>query len=229
MTSPTTFLLIPGADGSPWYWHLLVPELERRGSPAIAVDLPKEGTAGLTDYVEAVMAAAGDTGPLVLVAQSLGAFVAPLVCDRLPVEQLVLLNPMVPAPGETAGEWWEATGQDAARVAAAERDGRPAEFDLHTGFFHDVPADVTEQAFAADSPPAELGAMFADSWPLTAWPDVRTRFLQGADDRFFPLEFQRRIARERLGITDIDVLPGGHLLALSQPAELATRLVGYLH
>ncbi|SFE55076.1 hypothetical protein SAMN05216574_104152 [Blastococcus tunisiensis] len=49
----------------------------------------------------------------------------------------------------------------------------------------------------------------------------------GRDDRLFPLEFQRRVAAQRLGL-DVDELPGGHLLALSRPAELADRLDGYL-
>jgi hypothetical protein len=46
------------------------------------------------------------------------------------------------------------------------------------------------------------------------------------DDRFFPAEFQRRIARERLGI-EADEMPGGHLVALSQPDELSQRLSAY--
>ncbi|MDQ2848611.1 MAG: alpha/beta hydrolase [Actinomycetota bacterium] len=170
------------------------------------------------------MVDAAGSEPTVVVAQSLGAFTGPLVCDRIPVQQLVLLNPMVPAPGETAGDWGQHTGHEQARSGNAARNGLPAEFDLLTGFFHDVPADVTEQAFAADDVPAELDGVFVDRWPLTAWPDVPTRILQGEDDRFSPLEFQRRIVRERLGI-NIDVLPGDHLLALSQPAALASALV----
>jgi hypothetical protein len=50
--------------------------------------------------------------------------------------------------------------------------------------------------------------------------------LAGADDRFFPAEFQRRVAKERLGI-DADQIPGGHLVALSNPAGLADRLTSY--
>jgi hypothetical protein len=38
------------------------------------------------------------------VVQSLAGFIAPLVCERAPVKLLVLLNAMVPVPGETAGE-----------------------------------------------------------------------------------------------------------------------------
>jgi pimeloyl-ACP methyl ester carboxylesterase len=70
---------------------------------------------------------------------------------------------------------------------------------------------------------------FADPPPVaTAWPDVPARVLIGRDDRFFPAEFQRRIAEERLGITP-DELPGGHVLALSQPVALAARLAAYWH
>jgi len=36
----------------------------------------------------------------------------------------------------------------------------------------------------------------------------------------------RRVARERLGIS-ADEMPGGHLVALSQPEELSARLVAY--
>lgn len=54
-----------------------------------------------------------------------------------------------------------------------------------------------------------------------------TRVLAGRDDRLFPLEFQRRVAADRLGL-EVDEMPGGHLVALSRPGELADRLVGYL-
>jgi pimeloyl-ACP methyl ester carboxylesterase len=98
-------------------------------------------------------------------------------------------------------------------------------FDFIEDFFHDVPDDVRSDVLSGPEP-RQSDTPFAEPWPLDAWPDVPTRFLQGADDRLFPLEFQRRVVRERLGI-DIDVMPGGHLLALSRPRELAERLDGY--
>jgi pimeloyl-ACP methyl ester carboxylesterase len=64
-------------------------------------------------------------------------------------------------------------------------------------------------------------------WPCSGWPDVPTRVVVGSDDRLFPLEFQRRVVRERLGL-DVDVLPGGHLMALSRPRELAEKMLSYL-
>jgi pimeloyl-ACP methyl ester carboxylesterase len=220
----TTFVLVPGAGGDAWYWHRLVPELERRGYRAMAVDLPSgDDDAGLAAYADAVHAAAEGAQSLVLVAQSMGGLTAPLVCARLPVALLVLVNAMVPRPGETGGDWWEVTGFEQARTDAAARAGRTP--DETTDFFHDVPDDVV--AAAMERPFAQSGRPFEDPWPLPGWPDVPTRVLAGRDDRFFPIGFQRRVAEERLGLS-VDEIPGGHLVALSRPVELADRLVSYL-
>ncbi|MFF7678693.1 alpha/beta fold hydrolase [Actinacidiphila glaucinigra] len=226
----TTFVLVPGAGGGTWFWHLLVPELRRRGHAAVAVDLPTgDDRAGLREYADAVVAAAGDRAPLVLVAQSMAGFSAPLACERLGdrLVLLVLVNAMVPAPGETAGEWWAATGQPEARRALDLAEGRPVdgEFDPLVTFFHDLPEHVAEEALAQGNPQSDTP--FGQPFPLPAWPDVPTRVVVGRDDRLFPAAFQRRVARERLGV-EADVLPGGHLVALADPDGLADLLVGYL-
>jgi pimeloyl-ACP methyl ester carboxylesterase len=193
----------------------------------VAVDLPADDeSAGLAAYADTVVAAVGNRGPVVLVAQSMGGFTAPLVCTRVPVELLVLVNAMVPRPGETGGAWWSATGQAAARAAHAERSGLTDDpDDLTAAFFHDVPADVTAAAQA--QPIVQADRPFADPWPLSRWPAVPTRIVAGRDDRFFPADFQRRVAAERLGV-EVDEVPGGHLVALSRPVELADQLERYL-
>jgi pimeloyl-ACP methyl ester carboxylesterase len=223
-----TFILIPGAGGQAWYWHRMVPELAARGHEVVAVDLPAgDDSAGWAEYTDAVVDAIGTRrSGLVLVAQSMGGFTAPLVCGRVPVDLLVLVNAMVPVPGETGGEWWAATGQGEAAAAFARAQGRPEEFDFVHDFFHDVPKDVVDEAMAMGEP-AQSGTPFGQPWPGERWPDVPTRFLQGRDDRMFPLSFQRRVVGERLGI-EVDDMPGGHLMALSQPVELARRLSAYL-
>ena len=100
-----TFVLIPGAGGSARYWHLAALELRRRGYDVVAVELPAaDDSAGLPQYIETVLKAIGDRTNLVLVAQSLAGFTAPLVCARVPVRLLVLVNAMIPKPGETPGE-----------------------------------------------------------------------------------------------------------------------------
>lgn len=216
------FVLIPGAGGSAWYWHRVVPELRARGHEAIAVDLPgPDESAGLPEYADAVVAAAGSRHDTVLVAQSMGGFTAPVACTLTPVRLLILVNAMIPLPGETPGDWWGNTGWEPARVAAARAGGYPAEFDLAAYFLHDVPADVVATGEGHNFPEADIA--FSQPCRIERWPDVPTRVLAGRDDRFFPVQFQRRVARDRLG-EDIEELPGGHLIALSRPAELADRL-----
>jgi pimeloyl-ACP methyl ester carboxylesterase len=222
----TTFVLVPGAGGDTVFWHRLVAELERRGHRALPVELPvRDDSAGLEAYTGTVVAAIGDRSPVVLVAQSMGGLTAPLVCERVPVELLVLLNGMVPLPGETGGEWWTATGQGEAAAAYHQQLGLPAELDDEQTYFHDMPADVVAAYTAQEF--AQSGRPFEDPWPLDRWPDVPTRVVAGRDDRLFPLEFQRKVAAERLGL-DVDEVPGGHCLALSHPVELADRLESYL-
>ena len=223
----TTFVLVPGAGGQAWYWHRLVPELERRGHGAVAVDLPADDeTAGLAAYADAVVTAAGRRSPLVVVAQSMGGLTAPLVCGRLPVELLVLVNAMIPLPGETGGDWWTVTGQRNARSEYWMREGIAGDPDDDAVmYFHDVPADVTAVAISQEF--AQSGRPLEEPWPLAAWPDVPTRVLAARDDRVFPAEFQRRVAEKRLGLVP-DELPGGHLVALSRPVELVDRLEDYL-
>src|SRR5262245_8978076 len=208
----TTFVLVPGAGGAAWYWHRVVAELERRGRQAIAAGLPADDdSAGLTEYTDAVVEAIGERRPVVLVAQSYGGFTAPLVCERVPVELLILVNAMVPRPGETFNEWWTATGWH----------DEVGEIDMDDAFFHDVPDDV--KAAALREEPQQSETPLEEPWPLERWPGVPTRFVQSRDDRLFPLEYQRRVAQERLGI-EVDVIPGGHLVALSRPAELVDML-----
>ena len=41
--------------------------------------------------------------------------------------------------------------------------------------------------------------------------------------RLFPLSFVTRLARERLGV-EAEVVPGGHLVALARPEQVAAAL-----
>jgi pimeloyl-ACP methyl ester carboxylesterase len=222
-----TYVLIHGAGSDSWYWHLVAPELEARGHDVVAPDLPSgDDAAGLSEYADTVVDAIGSRTDLVVVAQSMAGFTAPLVCDRVPVSLLILVAAMVPLPGEAPGDWWANTGHEQAKREQDEREGRPTEgdFDPFVTFLHDVPPDVAAEGIPHTG--AQSGTPFEKPWPLEAWPDVPTRFLLCRDDRFFPAEFVRRVVRQRLGITP-DEMDSGHLPALSHPKELADRLEGY--
>jgi pimeloyl-ACP methyl ester carboxylesterase len=220
-------LLIPGAGGEAWVWHRVESELAGMGHDAISVDLPADDeAAGIEEYTEiAISAISGRTNPLV-VGLSLGSFTAALVCLEVAATALVFVNGMIPLPGESPGEWWEATGQAEARIANDLREGRDpdAPFEPMSVFFHDVPADVAVQAENHNR--MQSSGPFTSRWTLPSWPDVPTHVIVGRDDRFFPVGFQTRITKERLGI-EPEALAGGHLLPLSRPVDLATRLDSY--
>lgn len=221
----STFLLCPGAGSGPEYWYRLTPLLEQSGHTVVPVALPNDPGTTLADQADAIVAASGPAARVVLVAQSMAGFSAPLACDRLPVSWLVLLNAMVPAPGETAGAWWENTGQgEAARVDDLRQGRDPdAGFDPMTTFLHDLPPEVLERVLQTEAEdPAD--SLFAVPFDRPDWPPVPTTALAGREDRLFPYDFQVRVARERLGL-EVEPLPGGHLLALSQPDALAQRLL----
>lgn len=218
------FVLVPGAGGNALYWYRVQPLLAAAGYEVRAVALPNFDGATFADHGDAIVEAGTGASEVVLVAQSMGAFAAPLACDRLPVSELVLVNPMVPAPGESAGAWWADTDHAAAVRENDAREGREHDPTMHfeAYFLHDVPAEVLEQTAGSEASPA--GSLFADPTPMLAWPDVRTTVLASRGDRFFPYAFQQRITRERLGL-EVEPLPGGHLVAFSQPEALATRLL----
>ena len=132
---------------------------------------------------------------------------------------------MIPRPGETPGAWWDNVGWEQARMAAARRNGYSPDFDLDTYFLHDIPADLRQRMAGHDVP--QSGGPFGDVCAFDGWPSVPVHAIAGRDDRFFPVELQQRVARERLG-AEPDLVPGGHLAALSRPAELAAALAQYL-
>jgi pimeloyl-ACP methyl ester carboxylesterase len=221
----STFVLVPGAGGAAWYWHRVVPLLEEAGHEAIAVDLPADDEAkGIHAYADIVVDAIGDRTDVTLVAQSLGGFTAALVASRVPLARIAFVNAMIPLPGETAGAYWESTGSKEAREAAARRGGYSVEFDLDTYFMHDVSREVVEEAAQHERPEAKIALVEPASFER--WPDLPIVVVIGRDDRFFPRDFQVRVARERLGSSiDIAEIPGGHLVALSRPRELADCLL----
>lgn len=220
-----SFVLVPGAGGMAWYWHRVTPLIRAAGHEAIAIDLLGEDRrAGLAVYADIVIRAIAERNDAILVAQSLAGFTAPLVCARASVRLLAFVNAMIPKPGETAGAWWDATGAVAAREKAAVRRGYATEFDVATYFLHDVPHDVLRAGPKQSR--EEADTVFGEPCRFEHWPDIPIHVLAGRDDRFFPIEFQRRVARERLG-KEVEEIPGGHLVALSNPEGLTERLLAY--
>jgi pimeloyl-ACP methyl ester carboxylesterase len=131
----------------------------------------------------------------------------------VPVDLMVLVAAMIPAPGEPPNDYWANTGFES---EAGDDD------DV---FLHDVPADLAAEALrrVRDQSDARMG----EPWPLDRWPDTPTKALLCRDDRFFTPDYMRRVIKERLGI-EADEVDGGHCVALSRPKELTDRLLSYI-
>jgi pimeloyl-ACP methyl ester carboxylesterase len=206
VTTPA-FALIHGAGDVGWYWHLVEAELRERSHDTVAPDLPcDDDAAGLAEYADTVVRAIGERSPLVVVAQSLEGFTAPLVCERVPVALMVLVAPMIPVPGEAPNDYWSNTGYE--DEVTEKYENEPALF------YQDVPPELASEALRRGRTQSE--ARMGEPSPLEAWPDVPTRVLLCRDDRLFPPGCLRRVARDRLGIAP-DELDGGHIPALSPP------------
>lgn len=218
-----TFVLIHGGGDVGWYWHLVEPELRRRGHDVVAPDLPcDDPDASLVDYADVVVDAIADRRDLVVVGQSYGGFTAPLVADRLAVDALVFVAGMIPVAGEKPADWWQNTGYRQAVEEQARADGGlTGNDDPLVTFYHDVPPALAEEAMGKERSESELA--YNSPWPLEALPAVPTRFVLCTEDRFFPAPFMRRVVGERLGVVP-DEIAAGHCVALSRPRQLAELL-----
>ena len=178
-------------------------------------------------FADAVVGALPADGEFIVVAQSLGAFAGTLAVARAPVAQLILVAPMIPRPGESrrmVGEHRPRGGDR--RPARASRADEPwvptrsprssSTTSLRASRDNKVYQGAPEPACSPSPGPSRAG--------LTC----RRTCLRRPRIGSFRSEFQRRVARERLGL-EIDEIPGGHLPMLSRPRELAKSLIELAH
>jgi len=147
------FVLIPEGGGAAWYWHC-VPSL--------------------LDWADRVIASIEERNEVTLVAQSMGAFTAALVCDRARqvIRTLVVVNAMIPFSGETGGGGGiELDGTR--RIDAAKRGGYPIEFDLATYFLHDVPIGLAEEGAAHERQESGIALSERVNFPSAGCPNPR--------------------------------------------------------
>ena len=88
-------------------------------------------------------------------------------------------------------------------------------------FFHDCSSDI--QAWAVSQLRRQASLPFFEPTPLERFPEVVSSVIIGRDDRVLPAEWLRKVARDRLGLTPIQ-LDGGHSPFLAQPERLAQEL-----
>ncbi|MBW0093908.1 alpha/beta hydrolase [Pseudonocardia sp. KRD-184] len=234
-------VLVHGAwhDGS--CWAPVVDLLAAQDHDVVAVDLPSDRPGATTDdYVDAVLAAVGDRGRVVLVGHSLGGLTVPVAAQRLGpdrVAALVLVAALVPLPGSS---WADRTRAEAGIMAPGFGRGQvraddgttswspeAAAGNLYAGVVDELESDGTPDAQAAVA--AAVAAVRPQDWtvtkevtPLTAWPAVPTVQVVCAGDRVVDPQWSRTGAV--VPGAEVVELAGGHFPMLTRPAELAELL-----
>lgn len=226
-----TYVLVHGAWGGSWCWELLVPELERRGHAAVAVDLPcDDPDATFETYADVLCAAVpAGIGDAVLVGHSLGGHSVARAAARRDFARVIYLCALVPEPGRSMLD--QARDRDGmldpaylAGLGPADAAGRRSWVDEQVArevLYPDCTAEVAHRAFEQFRPQAS--ALYAVPCPLSELSATRSTYVLATGDRLVGPDWSRRAAA-RLTAEVIEI-PGGHSPMFARPGELADLLV----
>lgn len=226
MPSPT-FILVHGAWSGAWCWRDLIKELDRRGVPWRAMDLPSSrpgapAATNLTDDANAVAACATE-GPVVLVGHSYGGAVitevAPLVAG---LASLIYIAALVPDAGESA--------TDVARTVQVRTElDRAIEFD---GDVLRLNAELAPSALYGQCSPEDQRWATAQltTQTLSSFRSARTsaavavpsRYIKCLSDHAVDPSLQSVLAAR---CDELVELESDHSPFLSHPSELADALL----
>jgi pimeloyl-ACP methyl ester carboxylesterase len=237
------FVLVHGGFHGAWCWSRVIPELQRIGHEAVAVDLPghgeRSGEGAPTTFEGRVGAIVGVVRPGdVLVGHSGGGFDITHAADAVPdlISHVCYLAAGLPREGRT---WPEAM--------ALRADGTMADFDAagllgflsfhedgsmtvksadaaREKFFHDCDEQTVQWAFErlcaerggeTSSTPVHLPNFWAADLPRS--------FIRCRQDRAQERWYADLVA-ERLGVASLEI-DSSHSPFLSRPSELAELLV----
>ena len=224
----TTFALVHGAWHGAWCWERLLAPLADRGHGAIAVDLPGDDPdAGLDTYADIVAAfLAPVEDDVVVVGHSLNGLVLPHVAARRPVAMLVYLCGLVPLEGKSLSD--QLAGSTLPILTFTERPEHDAEGRSHwpdpeaarRGLYPDLSDEDAAWAIPNLRPQAQTTQREPHPSGLPGGPAAS---IVGSHDGAVNPEWSRVVARERLGVTPVE-LDAGHFPMITCPEALAGAL-----
>ena len=221
----TAYCLIHGSGQGSDGWKLLAHELKRRGhtvfTPVFDVNKTDEGLVWHAETIAQALDRSGlSPADVVCVAHSASGIYLPLIAERWSPRRMVFLAAVVPRPARSFIEQFRA---DPSMFNPGWIGQNPLDDQVALDFvFHDCPPDRLDWAMSTRIMFYAKRAI-EELCPLRAWPRVPSGYIVCADDRTIAPAWQRKAARELLGVQSIE-LPGGHCPHVSRPDALADAL-----
>jgi len=218
----TTVVLVHGAFHDGWCWELVRQELDQRGVPNQALDLPFAGLEGDAEAVGKLLDAID--GPAVVCGHSYGGMVISRAASgRDDVAHLVYLCAV--QVGEDVALATAMTTSDELMSAIAAGDDGAMNVDPSIApavFYHDCDDELTATAVShlrgmgfgvvqhSDDPP-----------PPAAWKQIESTYVVCTDDQTIAPESQRKMATNAAHVVEWDT---SHSPMLSRPELVADLL-----
>lgn len=230
MSQPRPIVLVHGAFHGGWCWAPLQAELDRRGIPSYAIDLPGHGasTAPLEDLhgdaaaVERLLEQIGDE--VVLVGHSYGGAVISQAGESGRVVRLVYLSALVVDIDESASSVMAELPQSTAipgRLMQRRDDGiMAANAELASVAFYNKCTPEMAAAAAARLCPQRAATM-KQLASRAAWKKLPSTYIRCLADNAVPIAAQDILAQR---CSDIATLDGDHSPFFGMPVELADIL-----
>jgi len=222
----TTFCLLHSSGQGPGGWRLVSEHLEDRGhrvlAPAFRVGETDKGAAWHAEaLVEELAQSECRSSEVVCVAHSAAGMFLPLLATIWPPRRMVFLAAVIPRPGISIIDQFRA---DPSMFQPGWVGKNHMDDDVALEFiYHDCPRDRLQWALSTRVLFYAKRAM-EEPCPLAAWPSIPSTYIVCADDRTVSPTWQRKAAREWLGVEPVE-LPGGHCPNVSRPDALAQILV----
>lgn len=216
----TDIVLIHSTGQGAAGWERVVGALAERGLTAHAVELPNDAELLSSDYAALIRRDVGDIPAPVLLAHSGSGPLLPAAARALGARHQVWLAALVPDLELTFLEEVEEHAETTFNPDWLDKN--PLENDAVAAHFlyHDCDWKTLEWGLSTRRPFVPLG-VWAEHVALA--PEIPSTYIVARDDRTIRPEWQRRMARERLGVEPIEIA-SGHCPNVSQPERLAEIL-----
>lgn len=216
------FILVHGTTQSRAGWLRLTRALEARGYRVDAAELATDQPAcGADDYAEIVRRQVGGAADAAVVAHSGSGILLPAIARAVNATRQVWLAAWVPDPAASLTEEVErhADAAFAPEWLGSDPTSDPA---IAARFlFHDCDDQTFRWALTTLRLFLPRGA-YRERVSLDA--TTPSTYIVASHDRTIRPEWQRRMARERLGVEPVDIA-AGHCPHVSQPDQLAELLI----